>query len=55
MAFSALLSWETPTTALRMRIVRITAGSTKAPQPSSSSKRARAKETAAEPSRMRTS
>lgn len=73
MAFSALLSCDTPTTALRMRIVRIlqlnsqlpiflslrvlhtTAGSTNAVQPSPSSNKAKTKDTAAEPRRIRTS
>lgn len=78
MAFSALLSCETPTTAFRIRMVRIwscvnrgqlrvevrervmewiltTMGSTNALQPPSSSNRARTKEMAAEPRRMRTS
>lgn len=58
MAFSAFVSWTTPTTALAIRMRRITAGSTKAPnglESAESSKRARRKETAAEARRMRTS
>jgi hypothetical protein len=55
MAFSALLSCVTPTTALRIRMVRMTTGSTKAVQSSESSNRARTKEMAADPRRMMTS
>lgn len=58
MAFSAFVSWTTPTTALAMRMRRITTGSTKAPkglESVESSKRARRKETAAEARRIRTS
>ena len=60
MAFSALVSCTTPTVALAMRIRRMTRGSTKAvnhdpPGSDESSKRARTKETTAEPRRIRTS
>ena len=54
-AFSADDSWVTPTTAFRMRMVKITAGSTNAVQPSPSSNNAKTKEIAALPSRMMTS
>jgi hypothetical protein len=59
-AFSALVSWMTPTAALAMRMSKMTNGSTKAvnqepPGSAASSKQARIKETTAEPSKMRTS
>lgn len=58
MAFSALVSWITPTVALATRMRRMTRGSTNAlhqVDPSESSKRARTNETTAEARRMRTS
>jgi hypothetical protein len=55
MAFSAFVSWTTPTTALAIKIKRITAGSTKAVAVSSDSRQARTKEMAAAASRMMTS
>lgn len=57
MACSAFVSWTTPTTALAIRMRRITAGSTKAAKGLASaecSKRARRKEMAADARRMRT-
>ena len=57
-AFSAFVSWMTPTVAFAMRMRRITRGSTNAPRrepPSCVSTRARTKDTRAEASNMRTS
>jgi hypothetical protein len=57
-AFSAFVSWTTPTVAFATRIRRMTRGSTNAPpkvEPSESSKRAKTNEMTAEASNMRTS
>jgi hypothetical protein len=57
-AFSAFVSWTTPTVAFTMRMRRITSGSTNAPRrepPSCVSTRARTKETRADASNIRTS
>src|SRR5579859_4346872 len=53
-AFSAPLSCDTPTIALRTRIVRITIGSTNAVKSSPSSINANANEITAEPSNINT-
>src|SRR6266481_8231750 len=58
MAFSALLSWITPTAAFAMRMRKITAGSTKAPKgeaSSSTSSKAKTNDMTADARRMRTS
>jgi hypothetical protein len=53
-AFSALLSCDTPTIAFRISIVKITIGSTNAVKSSPSSTKANANEITADPSNIKT-